>query len=112
MQVAAELLEVLPPELASLGAPEERATEYAHYRQFFAIWAAFERVLACQAREGAQEEGPRERLVLLRRRVAQLEGRAPCPPLDGLFRAEKERLGMIGEEALVKAVEQDHQLIP
>lgn len=42
---------MLPPELASIGDPEETATEYMHYRQFFAIWELFDRVLEVEAAE-------------------------------------------------------------
>ncbi|KAJ7905257.1 107-domain-containing protein [Mycena olivaceomarginata] len=34
--------------------PEERATEYLHYRQFFIIWDTLERVVECQALETPQ----------------------------------------------------------
>lgn len=40
---------MLPSELASIGEPEERATEYLHYRQFFMIWETLERVVEYQA---------------------------------------------------------------
>lgn len=40
---------MLPSELASIGDPEERATEYLHYRQFFMIWETLERVVEYQA---------------------------------------------------------------
>lgn len=42
---------MLPPELASIGEPEDRATEYLHYRQFFMIWETLDQVVACQALE-------------------------------------------------------------
>jgi nuclear pore complex protein Nup107 len=45
------VLATLPPELASIGEPEERAIEYLHYRQFFNIWDVFDRVVECQALE-------------------------------------------------------------
>ena len=32
------LLDMLPPELAEIGSPEERAAEYLDYRQFFIAW--------------------------------------------------------------------------
>ena len=51
VQVALRLLEMLPPELASLTEPEEEATEQLHYRQFFAAWSALTRVRACAALE-------------------------------------------------------------
>jgi nuclear pore complex protein Nup107 len=45
---------MLPLELASISEPEERATEYLHYRQFFIIWDTLERVVECQALETPQ----------------------------------------------------------
>ncbi|TFK71838.1 hypothetical protein BDN72DRAFT_816969 [Pluteus cervinus] len=49
VQLALRLQLMLPVELASISEPEERATEYLHYRQFFTIWETFERVVECQA---------------------------------------------------------------
>ena len=49
VQAAQTLLGVLPPELAGISEPEERATEYLHYRQFFVIWETVERVVDCQS---------------------------------------------------------------
>ncbi|KAF7323271.1 Nuclear pore complex protein [Mycena chlorophos] len=54
VQLAQKLLTLLPIELASIGEPEERATEYLHYRQFFVIWETLERVVECQALETPQ----------------------------------------------------------
>jgi len=54
VQVGQQLLNMLPPELASIGEPEERATEYLHYRQFFTIWDALARVIECAALETPQ----------------------------------------------------------
>ncbi|KAJ6620333.1 107-domain-containing protein [Mycena sp. CBHHK59/15] len=54
VQVAQKLLVILPLELASISEPEERATEYLHYRQFFIIWDTLERVIECQALETPQ----------------------------------------------------------
>ncbi|KAK1227800.1 Nucleoporin nup84 [Marasmius sp. AFHP31] len=53
MQLAKELLSMLPPELASISVDEMdvQATEYLHYRQFFTIWETLERVVECQALE-------------------------------------------------------------
>ena len=51
MQLAQTLSGMLPPELAALGVPEERATEYLHYRQFFMIWETLGRVVEAQAGE-------------------------------------------------------------
>lgn len=42
---------MLPLELASISEPEETATEYLHYRQFFNIWETLARVVECQALE-------------------------------------------------------------
>ena len=49
MQLARTLLEMLPPELTTIGEPEECATEYLHYRQFFMIWDTLARVVEYQA---------------------------------------------------------------
>ncbi|KAK7023754.1 nuclear pore complex protein [Favolaschia claudopus] len=54
VQVAQKLLVMLPLELASISEPEERATEYMHYRQFFIIWDTLDRVVECQALETPQ----------------------------------------------------------
>lgn len=51
IQVAQLLLRMLPLELASISEPEERATEYLHYRQFFNIWETLARIVECQALE-------------------------------------------------------------
>ncbi|KAK7060258.1 Nucleoporin nup84 [Paramarasmius palmivorus] len=53
IQLARELLSMLPPELASITTDdlEVQATEYLHYRQFFTIWETLERVVECQALE-------------------------------------------------------------
>lgn len=51
VQAAQSLLALLPPELTSIAEPEEVATEYLHYRQFFVIWEAIARVVDCQAEE-------------------------------------------------------------
>jgi nuclear pore complex protein Nup107 len=49
---AAELLlGMLPLELASISEPEDHATEYLHYRQFFSIWETLARVVECQSLE-------------------------------------------------------------
>ncbi|KAJ2925851.1 hypothetical protein H1R20_g11243, partial [Candolleomyces eurysporus] len=45
VQAALSLLDKLPPGLANISEPEERATEYLHYRQFFVIWETLERVV-------------------------------------------------------------------
>lgn len=49
VQLAQRLLSMLPMELASIAQPEERATEYLHYRQFFTIWETLHQVVECQA---------------------------------------------------------------
>ena len=48
------LLDLLPPELAAIGAPEERAAEYLDYRHFFIAWETLERVAECQSLEAPQ----------------------------------------------------------
>lgn len=45
---------MLPPELGTLREPEEEATEYMHYRQFFGVWDALARVTECEALEQPQ----------------------------------------------------------
>ncbi|OJT05441.1 Nucleoporin nup107 [Trametes pubescens] len=54
VQVARSLLDMLPPELGTLREPEEEATEYMHYRQFFGVWDALARVTECEALEQPQ----------------------------------------------------------
>jgi nuclear pore complex protein Nup107 len=49
--IAKLVLTALPPELASIADPEERAIEYLHYRQFFNIWDVLDSVVECQALE-------------------------------------------------------------
>jgi nuclear pore complex protein Nup107 len=51
IQAAEFLLGTLPLELASISEPEDHATEYLHYRQFFSIWETLARVVECQALE-------------------------------------------------------------
>jgi nuclear pore complex protein Nup107 len=53
--VARLLLEMLPPELAAIDTPEERAAEYMDYRQFFIAWETLERATECQALEEAPQ---------------------------------------------------------
>ncbi|KAF8884657.1 nuclear pore protein 84/107 [Infundibulicybe gibba] len=53
VQVAQKLLEMLPPEIGSIAEPEERATEYLHYRQFFMIMETLDRVVECQSLEAS-----------------------------------------------------------
>ena len=45
---------MLPPELGSLQDPEDEATEYMHYRQFFGVWETLARVVECAALEQPQ----------------------------------------------------------
>jgi nuclear pore complex protein Nup107 len=54
VNVAHLLLDMLPPELAAISTPEERAAEYLDYRQFFIAWETLERVTECQALEAPQ----------------------------------------------------------
>lgn len=54
VNVARLLLDLLPPELAAISAPEERVAEYLDYRQFFIAWETLERVTECQALEAPQ----------------------------------------------------------
>ncbi|KAG1772965.1 nuclear pore protein 84/107 [Suillus placidus] len=51
VSLAKNLVEMLPRELASIDQPEEPATEYLHYRQFFTIWDSLDRVVECQSLE-------------------------------------------------------------
>ncbi|KAF9002210.1 107-domain-containing protein [Cyathus striatus] len=51
VQISQQLLDILPPELASIAEPEERATEYLHYRQEDKAWVAEYRELIEQAYE-------------------------------------------------------------
>ncbi|PPR04880.1 hypothetical protein CVT26_012721, partial [Gymnopilus dilepis] len=57
IQSAQSLLALLPDALTSLSTPEEIATEYLHYRQFFVIWELIERVTECQGREAVVMQG-------------------------------------------------------
>ena len=54
IQLAKNLLEMLPPDLGTLQDPEDQATEYMHYRQFFGVWETFARVTECQTLEQPQ----------------------------------------------------------
>ncbi|KAG9312442.1 putative nuclear pore protein 107 [Chiua virens] len=51
--LAKGLLDMLPHELASIDEPEERATEYLHYRQFFNVWGLLDRVVECRSLEAS-----------------------------------------------------------
>ncbi|TBU55991.1 107-domain-containing protein [Dichomitus squalens] len=52
--IARMLLDMLPPELGSLPEPEDQATEFMHYRQFFNVWELLSRVVETQALEQPQ----------------------------------------------------------
>lgn len=54
VNVARLLLDMLPPELAAISTPEERAAEYMDYRQFFIAWETLERVMECRRLEAPQ----------------------------------------------------------
>jgi nuclear pore complex protein Nup107 len=45
---------MLPPELAAIDTPEERAAEYLDYRQLFIAWETLERATECLALEAPQ----------------------------------------------------------
>ncbi|TFK38561.1 nuclear pore protein 84/107 [Crucibulum laeve] len=49
VQLAHQFLEVLPSELSEIKEPEDRTTEYLHYRQFFTIWESLESVVESQS---------------------------------------------------------------
>ncbi|KDR66942.1 hypothetical protein GALMADRAFT_147583 [Galerina marginata CBS 339.88] len=57
IQAAQTLLTLLPAELASIAEPEEVATEYLHYRQFFVIWETIASVVESQAQEAVITQG-------------------------------------------------------
>lgn len=40
---------MVPPDLSSISEPEDRATEYLHYRQFFIIWETLEKIVEFQS---------------------------------------------------------------
>jgi nuclear pore complex protein Nup107 len=42
---------MLPDDLASIEEPEDQATEYLHYRQFFTIWETLAKLVDHQALE-------------------------------------------------------------
>ncbi|TBU37015.1 107-domain-containing protein [Dichomitus squalens] len=54
IEIARMLLDMLPPELGSLPEPEDQATEFMHYRQFFNVWELLSRVVETQALEQPQ----------------------------------------------------------
>ncbi|KAH9951311.1 nuclear pore protein 84/107 [Amylocystis lapponica] len=49
VHVAKTFLDKLPPALGSIHQPEELATEYLHYHQFFNVWEALARVVEIRA---------------------------------------------------------------
>ncbi|PPQ84939.1 hypothetical protein CVT25_004452 [Psilocybe cyanescens] len=57
IEAARSLLALLPADLSSIAEPEEVATEYLHYRQFFGIWETIDRVTECQALESSVTQG-------------------------------------------------------
>jgi len=79
VNVARLLLDMLPPELAAIGTPEERAAEYLDYRQFFIAWETLERVTECQALEVPQMSRNTHATWLKDYGVRALL--FPCPPV-------------------------------
>ena len=69
VQLAQTLLGMLPSELAAFSEPEEQATEYLHYRQFFTIWDTLARVVEYQALEVSQMNRERKLAWLVDYRV-------------------------------------------
>jgi nuclear pore complex protein Nup107 len=69
IQLAQSLLELLPIELASIPEPEEIATEYLHYRQFFVIWDTLASVVECQSQNVPGLDRERKAVWLNRYRV-------------------------------------------
>lgn len=58
--LAQELLGMLPAALSSIAEPEEHATEYMHYRQFFMVWDVLERVVDVGTTEEPRTRDERE----------------------------------------------------
>ena len=69
IQLAQSLLELLPIELGSIPEPEEKATEYLHYRQFFTVWEVLESVVECQSQDVPGLDRERKTVWLNRYRV-------------------------------------------
>ena len=69
IQLAQSLLELLPIELGSIPEPEEKATEYLHYRQFFTVWDVLESVVECQSQDVPGLDRERKTVWLNRYRV-------------------------------------------
>ena len=92
------LLDMLPPDLAAIGTPEERAAEYLDYRQFFIAWETLERVAECQALE-APPMSRDTRAAWLRDYTVRVPfysyRRPPCSllrPLQGLVASAHEQI--------------------
>ncbi|KAJ3474231.1 hypothetical protein NLI96_g12576 [Meripilus lineatus] len=51
VKIAKTVLDMLPRGLSSMREPEDRAMEYMHYKQFFIVWEAVERVIQSQSVE-------------------------------------------------------------
>jgi len=66
IQAAVSLLDMLPSGLADIAEPEDKATEYLHYRQFFVIWETLERVVEQHAQH-VPEMGKNEKAQWLNR---------------------------------------------
>lgn len=49
IQLAKRLLEMIPPDLAVISEPEDLATEYLHFRQFFLVWETLEKIYESQS---------------------------------------------------------------
>jgi nuclear pore complex protein Nup107 len=69
IQLAQSLLDLLPSELTSIPEPEENATEYLHYRQFFVIWDTLASVVECQSQNVPALDRERKAVWLNRYRV-------------------------------------------
>ena len=56
-------------ELGSIPEPEEKATEYLHYRQFFVVWDVLASVVECQSQDVPGLDRERKTVWLNRYRV-------------------------------------------
>ena len=72
IQLAQSLLELLPIELGSIPEPEEKATEYLHYRQFFVVWDVLASVVECQSLDVPGLDRERKAVWLNRYRVRSI----------------------------------------
>ncbi|KAF5319206.1 hypothetical protein D9619_008447 [Psilocybe cf. subviscida] len=101
VNAAQSLLSLLPAELASISDPEEVATEYLHYRQFFVIWDSIAAVVDCQAQEArfAQNSGPGSNREARAQWIAQYR--------DLIFQAYDQIVKLLTTEWLVADVEND-----